>query len=104
VAAGTACPTSSFDRDSEFAAARLREEDDERRRKKEKGERTAWAVGGQMCAGLQDQQRFFPLIKYKEKVLSPSLNYQRSLVSVLDPENWVSYVPKLSKLLVPCWF
>jgi hypothetical protein len=47
------------------------------------------------------------LYSIKEKVLSPSLNYQRSLVSVLlskkkkfgispNPENWVS-VPELSK-------
>jgi hypothetical protein len=32
-----------------------------------------------------------------EKVLSPSLNYQRTLVSVPDPENRVSYFPELSK-------
>jgi hypothetical protein len=28
-------------------------------RKRKERERTAWAVGGQMCAGLQDQQLFF---------------------------------------------
>jgi hypothetical protein len=40
-----------------------------------------------------------PTVSYylKEKVLSPSLNYQRSLVSVPGPENRVSYVPELSK-------
>jgi hypothetical protein len=32
-----------------------------------------------------------------EKVLSPSLNHQGSLVSVPDPENRLSYVPELSK-------
>jgi hypothetical protein len=37
---------------------------------------------------------------YREKVLSPSLTYQRSLVSVSDPENRVFYVPELSKLSI----
>jgi hypothetical protein len=35
--------------------------------------------------------------KSRKKVLSPSLNYQQSLISVLDSENRVSYVPELSK-------
>jgi hypothetical protein len=37
------------------------------------------------------------LLTTRKKSLSLSLDYQQSLVSVPDPENWVSYVPELSK-------
>jgi hypothetical protein len=38
-----------------------------------------------------------PRVSNMEKVFSSSLNYQRILVSVPDPENRVSYIPELSK-------